>query len=868
MNDNKTLKIFKKVGIPFILFLATFSVVFLLLNFICNVIVEIFQKTFATGSLLYPEEINIDTSLFTSFSLLTTSLFLFISMIGISLASSLMLIFKFKTNYGKLKKDQKGSARFATFKEIQQQYRNVPDKAERFKGGGGIPVARYKDRLFIDDSPVNNMIIGTTRSGKGETFVFSAIDIYSRAEKQASMILNDPKGELYSASKETLENLGYHVEVLNLMNPNQSMSYDLLEIVKKEFLSKNYSQAQQYARSLSFMLYHDPTASDKVWSNASTNLCTALILGLCEVNKKTPERITMYNLALMLSDLTSQIVEDEDGNEEEGLVEFFKQFPPNHPARLQFATYEGAKGNTRASILMNTTTPLGIFTLDGIGKLTSRNSLDMEKVGFNHWLRGVAQPLTRVHFIFPNGKNGSVKTDDKGYFHYYHDNHLEVGQSFEIKVGKSDQVTVYTVQSIDEKGNIELIQDNKITKIISAMQFEKPIAVFMIVPDYDETFNVIASLYVKQLYTTLARAASNVPSGKCFREVIFILDEFGNMPPIEGMTNIITVCLGRNIRFNLIIQAYSQLEELYGKSWKTINGNCGNTLYLLTSDEDTAEAISKKLGDKTIDTKSRSGQRISLSKSITESVDSRRLMNATEVMGLKEGEMIVIRVIKRQDKNRKRIKSYPIYLTEETSLKYRWEYLADFYDTDKSINDIDIPCEHSMVDLNNLKTEYVLIEDSEEQEIELETKSPESEPESILVEEQEIVPHVESSEKETLLEKEEPEGTIQNTKREIALKRQKERIEKNRKEQELHKKINGLLKASQVIPKGLMMQAFNGEVQRVDEYSDMGILDFRDIVLSNNSLINDKICSIMLSKINHALEQIENDAKKGSIVNG
>ena len=101
------------------------------------------------------------------------------------------------------------------------------------------------------------------------------------------MVLNDPKGELYAASKETLEALGYHVEVLNLMNPNQSMSYDLLEIVKQEFLLENYSQAQQYARSLSFMLYHDPKSSDQIWSKASTNLCTALILGLCEVNKKT-----------------------------------------------------------------------------------------------------------------------------------------------------------------------------------------------------------------------------------------------------------------------------------------------------------------------------------------------------------------------------------------------------------------------------------------------------------------------------------------------------------------------------------------------------------------------------------------------------
>src|SRR5699024_8231888 len=183
--------------------------------------------------------------------------------------------------------------------------------------------------------------------------------------------------------------LGYLVEVLNLMNPNQSTSYNLLEVVKQKFLLENYSQAQQYARSLAFMLYNDKKTADPIWSKASTNLCTALILGLCEINKKTPERITMYNLAVMFSELSSKIVKNDRGEDEEGLVEFFKQFPTNHPARLQFATYEGSVGATRASIRMNTTTPLGIFTLDSIGKLTSQNSMEMEKVGFNHWLKGL-----------------------------------------------------------------------------------------------------------------------------------------------------------------------------------------------------------------------------------------------------------------------------------------------------------------------------------------------------------------------------------------------------------------------------------------------------------------------------------------------
>lgn len=849
MNGNKTFHIVKKVVLPVVIFLVIFTFLFFALNFVINISVEIFQKTLGTGSVFKTEEINIDKTMLTSFPFLASSLLIYIIIFVVSIASSSLLLFKIINSFGNLKKEQKGSARFTTFKEIQQQYRDVPDKGERFEGGGGVPVARYKDRLFIDDSPVNNMWVGTTRSGKGELGVFSMIDIYSRAKNQASMVLNDPKGELYSASKDTLEGLGYHVEVLNLMNPNQSMSYDLLKIVKQEFFLENYSQAQQYARSLAFMLYHDPKSTDQIWSKASTNLCTALILGLCEVNKRTPERITMYNLALMLSELSSKIIQKENGEEEEGLVEFFKQFPPNHPARLQFATYEGAMGATRASILMNTTTPLGTFTLEGIGKLTSQNSLEMEKIGFNHWLRGISKPLTRIYFVFSSGEKGSITTDDKGYFNYYHDNHIEVGESFEIIVGdlKSENKTTFTVENIQEDGNIEFKQNNEIIKITSGIQFEKPIAVFMIVPDYDETFNIIASLYVKQLYTTLARASSNVPSGKCFREVIFILDEFGNMPPIEGMTNMITVCLGRNIRFNLIIQAYSQLENLYGDQWKTIDGNCGNTLYLLTADESTAEIISKKLGEETIITKSRSGQTVSLNKSKTESVDSRRLMTSTEVMSLKEGEMLVIRVIKRQDKDRNRIKQYPIYLTGKTALKYRWEYLSDYYDTSKSINDIDIPCSHATTDLKSLQSEYVLIDyEDDPEEVEISND----------VQEEVVSQNVEETEKEPI-KKESDVFVKESKKRNMAI-----RQEKRKKEQLLNKKINEHSNALQVIQKGLLLKAFNNDTDKVNEYGEMGILDFRDIVLSNDNVINDKMCSIMLSKINTAIKQIEKDIEK------
>ncbi len=174
------------------------------------------------------------------------------------------------------------------------------------------------------------------------------------------------------------------------------------------------------------------------------------------------------------------------------------------------------------------------------------------------------------------------------------------------------------------------------------------------------------------------------------------------MPAIQDMANIITVCLGRNIRFNLVIQAYAQLKNKYGDDAETIEGNCGNTIYILTNNYETAKTISQKLGDGTINSTSRSGKGLSTDKSKTEGVDGKPLLTPNELMELKEGESVVVRVVKRQDKSRRRIKAHPIYNTGKTGLKYRWEYLGDDFNTDRSILDIDIESLHKEVDPRKL----------------------------------------------------------------------------------------------------------------------------------------------------------------------
>ena len=111
---------------------------------------------------------------------------------------------------------------------------------------------------------------------------------------------------------------------------------------------------------------------------------------------------------------------------------------------------------------------------------------------------------------------------------------------------------------------------------------DRPVAIFLGVPDYDRSKWFLATIFIKQAYYYLAQKCARI-NGKCKTPVKFICNEFGNQPPIDDMSGIITVCRARNITFDMYIQAFAQLAEKYGdKVQETIEGNCGNIIYILS----------------------------------------------------------------------------------------------------------------------------------------------------------------------------------------------------------------------------------------------------------------------------------------------
>ena len=123
-------------------------------------------------------------------------------------------------------------------------------------------------------------------------------------------------------------------------------------------------------------------------------------------------------------------------------------------------------------------------------------------------------------------------------------------------------------------------------------------AVFLIIPDENSLYHLLVSVLIKQIYTVLILEAQKQPKKTLPLRVNYLLDEFASLPTINDFPAMITASRSRNIRFNLLIQSFSQLYQRYGSEAETIKGNCENWVFLHSRDKSTLEEFCLLSGTK------------------------------------------------------------------------------------------------------------------------------------------------------------------------------------------------------------------------------------------------------------------------------
>lgn len=712
--------------------------------------------------------------------------------------------------------NEEGDDRFATTKEIHQQYKKVPNKRLTYPGDGGVPVLhetrknlagvtlasqmKWQNRTvgryiyqaqrilgnlgqvsgdyYIEDATVNLLDIGITRSGKGEGRIAPIIDINSRAEKQPSMVISDPKGEHYQSSYKTMRKRGYDVEVLSFQNMDWSMSYNPLELAIAAAKRGYYEKAQTRVNAVSEAIFPQPKGGGKgnseYFRKSSISLFNALTMALIDRANETFKNgeedawdtITIHNIAKFLANLGSEdVFVDSDGeiveNPEKGqsvwkkskLTVYFdnlrkvnqKEFSKfRQMADMEFRASDFGGDETKGNVYSSMMTGINLFLQDNVAKLTSKNSIDLESVGFPRRLsvklRSSRNRLMENEFTHkiaritikdagtgkPYVQNATALIDAEGYLTYCiepklpdqfvilidfdHDNNgtsairsVEVQFSAEKIYGELDSYTGKpTLKGVNiriDEASQSLIQEQDVELIYS----DNPKIIYLVTPPNRTEYNSIVSLFLDQLFNAnYELALSN--GRKCINRILHVLDEFTNMPAVPNMDTKISIGLGQNILYYLWIQNLEQLVAEYGENVaKTIQDNCSLQVYIKSTSQETNERFSKRLGSRTI-TRRRRSSNILDEANPNVSVDHVRqeLLTPTQLAKLQEGEAVILRGVKGRNNQGHKVTTDPIFLHDKTSLPYRYMFLQEEFDQFMTLADIPVESEHRNLNLQDV----------------------------------------------------------------------------------------------------------------------------------------------------------------------
>ncbi len=465
------------------------------------------------------------------------------------------------------------NSRFLTDKERDDLFKPYKYSKLNESKKDGVPVRAVvngKDMEVNLSSPMHGLIIGATGSGKTTTFINPMIQILGESSAGSSMIMTDPKGELFQMHSQKLKEKGYKVMVLDLRDPYSSYRWNPLEDI--------YDRYQQYiSYGEGVFSRGDSPADSGLELTAPAESFEAFWYeyeGKAYPNKKA---------VLAVVKTKRQKLYDEIYEDLNDLVSVLCPIESKDDPVWE----KGAK-----SIIM--------ATLLAMLEDSEDPELGMTKEKFN---------------FFNLNKAISNSEDDfaalKRYFQGRNKLSKAVTLSRQVLSAADNTLSSYMSIAFDK---MAMFNDEGICALTSATDInpddfaDQPTALFMKIPDEKDTRHGLAAVFILCIYKALIKKASAREDLSLPRNVYFILDEFGNMPKIEKFDKMITVGRSRKIWFNMVVQSYAQLNNVYGDTVADIvKSNCGIKMFIGSNDIGTCKEFSELCGNMTVTTNSVSG---------------------------------------------------------------------------------------------------------------------------------------------------------------------------------------------------------------------------------------------------------------------
>lgn len=475
-------------------------------------------------------------------------------------------------------KNEHGSARWSTFNEIKKNFKK--NSLDNIKSVG-YPVWFSKDLKYVwwDYESPHHTYLGSSGSGKSSTSVLPLCSFIANSKEKRSVFITDPKAEIFNKASKMFQDNGFEIITLDFRSPELSNKINLLEPSILEY--EKYMDLLKQSQDLD--LESERIKQEIIKLEQEKEL----------LSKKRGKRSKrFYEIPNLIE------------NENQKVLNIPKeQLKLNNKAMSHYAESNRLVTSLSLMIMQEKETKdpfwnnsaknllegiIGMFLEDYKDGKIKREQITLSSVKKFQNSSMTESNFKRFKLYIEKKPYGSASKDKL------------------ISILSTSENTYKSITSVfNEK--MSLFDDVNVENITSSSDFDfdilgkKASVLFFIVPDEDKIYFTLISIIIGLLYRELVKLANSREDKKIKVGIDFILDEFANCPPLPDIETIVSVARSRNMRFHFYIQSFAQLDNVYGKDTaQIILDNCALT-YLKTNTQETAEAISKRLGNKTIE---------------------------------------------------------------------------------------------------------------------------------------------------------------------------------------------------------------------------------------------------------------------------
>lgn len=377
-------------------------------------------------------------------------------------------------------KDDKGYSRWCTDKEMKEKLSKIVIKDEVYNASG-IPLINDGKNIWVDNGDSHNIVIGSTGAGKTQDIVHPMVKIL--AKNGESMIITDPKAEIYKEHAGLLKALGYNIIVLNFRDPQRGNCWNPLALPYRLYKEGNTDKAMELLDDIaSNILYEEGGNKDAFWEKTSADYFAGLALGLFEDAKE--EEVNINSISVMTT-----IGEEKFGARSSYIKEYFNSKDPASAAYTCASGTVMAAEETKAGILSTFKQKIRLFaSRENLSEMLATSDFDMTKIG---------KEKTAVFMIIQ---------DEKKTYHALAT--IFVKQCYETLIGTAQEsptgaLPIRTNFILDEFQNMPPLKD--ITTMVAAAR-SRHIRLTMII----QNFAGLEATYGKEVAQTIRSNCNNL----------------------------------------------------------------------------------------------------------------------------------------------------------------------------------------------------------------------------------------------------------------------------------------------------------------------------------------------------------------------